>query len=125
MRTTGLTRVDLPPATDAAATARAEVRAALPDQDEEVVATACLLADELVANAVTHAGAPFQLVLDRAPRRLTVEVVDWSTEAPEVLDVEPDAVAGRGLHLLDGLADEWGISLHSPGKSVWFTVALR
>ncbi len=30
--------------------------------------------------------------------------------------------AGRGLLLVDALADEWGVELHSGGKSVWFEV---
>jgi hypothetical protein len=33
-----------------------------------------------------------------------------------------DRPSGRGLRLLDALADEWGIADNSDGKIVWFTV---
>lgn len=35
--------------------------------------------------------------------------------------------AGRGLHLLSGVSDDWGVSEHTgeyPGKEVWFTHAV-
>lgn len=31
--------------------------------------------------------------------------------------------AGRGLLLVEALADEWGVEQHANGKSVWFTLA--
>lgn len=32
--------------------------------------------------------------------------------------------AGRGLHIVDAVADEWGVSELSDGKDVWFRVAV-
>jgi hypothetical protein len=33
--------------------------------------------------------------------------------------------AGRGLLLVEALADEWGVELQSSGKCVWFRIAVR
>ena len=32
--------------------------------------------------------------------------------------------AGRGLHIVDAVADEWGVSELSEGKDVWFRIAI-
>lgn len=33
--------------------------------------------------------------------------------------------AGRGLLLVEGLADAWGVRMESAGKAVWFRIDLR
>jgi anti-sigma regulatory factor (Ser/Thr protein kinase) len=81
-----------------------------------------LLVSELVANVVTHVGTPMTLRAQRSPLRVRVEIDDASTTLPTVR--HPDAVDehGRGVLLVDQLADAWGAEARADGsgKTVWF-----
>jgi anti-sigma regulatory factor (Ser/Thr protein kinase) len=92
--------------------------------DEPLAETLILLVSELVTNAVVHTGRPAVLRLslpgaeaESAPVRL--EVADRSGRAPVPRCVDGDATGGRGLALVDGLADRWGWSPEGAGKSIW------
>jgi anti-sigma regulatory factor (Ser/Thr protein kinase) len=87
-----------------------------------MVDTACLLTSELVANAVVHAGAAVELVVDLDRARLAVEVIDASSQAPQPVEAELLATSGRGLAMVAHLADAWGVTRVVPGKSVWFSL---
>ena len=91
--------------------------------------TAALLVSELVTNAVTHDGAGaggIMIAIRVARRRLRVDVHDTSSALPEPeLDAPPDAEAGRGLLLVDTLADEWGFYRTPGGKAVYFALEFR
>ncbi|MFI6354338.1 ATP-binding protein [Streptomyces sp. NPDC050743] len=56
-----------------------------------------------------------------APAAVTVrvEVADSSSRAPVPRCVGGDATGGRGLALVDCLADRWGWSPEGAGKSIW------
>jgi anti-sigma regulatory factor (Ser/Thr protein kinase) len=118
-----LVAVALAASTEAAAQARGVVRDLLRQgQRPDMVDTACLLTSELVANAVVHAGAPVELVVDLDKARLAVEVIDASADDPAPRDAEPLATSGRGLAMVEHLADAWGVTRIVPGKSVWFSL---
>lgn len=92
--------------------------------DEPLAETLILLVSELVTNAVVHTGCPAVLRLSlpgveagRATVRL--EVADSSSRAPVPRCAGDGATGGRGLALVDGLADRWGWSVEGPGKRVW------
>ncbi|MEU2282056.1 ATP-binding protein [Streptomyces sp. NPDC013178] len=95
--------------------------------DEALAETLILLVSELVTNAVVHTGGPAVLRLSlpggtageaaEAPVRL--EVTDSSTRAPVPRCLDDDATGGRGLALVDGLADRWGWTVEGPGKRIW------
>ncbi|MET7733019.1 ATP-binding protein [Streptomyces sp. NPDC005402] len=92
--------------------------------DESLAEILILLVSELVTNAVVHTGRPAVLRLslpgaeaESAPVRL--EVADRSGRAPVPRCVDGDATGGRGLALVDGLADRWGWSPEGAGKSIW------
>ncbi|MFJ6086339.1 ATP-binding protein [Streptomyces sp. NPDC092369] len=92
--------------------------------DESLAETLILLVSELVTNAVVHTGCPAVLRLslplaaaDSATVRL--EVADASDRAPVPRCVDGDATGGRGLALVDGLADRWGWSPEGGGKRIW------
>ncbi|CAL9497953.1 hypothetical protein SUDANB6_03386 [Streptomyces sp. enrichment culture] len=92
--------------------------------DEPLAETLILLVSELVTNAVVHTGCPAVLrlclpgsVTDEAPVRL--EVADSSDRAPVPRCVGDDETGGRGLALVDGLADRWGWSREGGGKRIW------
>jgi len=99
--------------------------------------TATILASELMANAVVHAGTPFavnaSIDLDRS--ELVVGVSDFDARSllnpisalglRSLLD-EPDmdAESGRGLLIVASLADRWGVDYAAQGKTVWFALSL-
>ena len=79
-----------------------------------------LLVTELVANVVTHVGAPMTLRVHRQPSSVRVEIEDPSTQLPEVHHPDAADEHGRGVLLVDQLADHWGAEQHGEGKTVWF-----
>ncbi|MFF9816565.1 ATP-binding protein [Streptomyces sp. NPDC014006] len=92
--------------------------------DEPLAETLILLVSELVTNAVVHTGHPAVLRLSLpgvAAESATVrlEVADSSECAPVPRCVGGDATGGRGLALVDGLADRWGWSREGAGKRIW------
>lgn len=88
----------------------------------DLVDTACLLTSELVTNAVVHAGAAVELVVDLDRARLAVEVIDASEVGPTPREAQPLDTGGRGLAMVEHLADAWGVTEVVPGKSVWFSL---
>ncbi|MFG2984060.1 ATP-binding protein [Streptomyces sp. NPDC048258] len=77
---------------------------------------------ELAANAVTHGRVPgrdFRLALTVAPDVLRIEVTDARGDRiPEIRE------AGRGLVLVEALADRWGVREGPvPCKVVWAEVS--
>ncbi|EDY53595.2 regulatory protein [Streptomyces sviceus ATCC 29083] len=92
--------------------------------DESLAETLILLVSELVTNAVVHTGRPAVLRLslpgdEVESATVRLEVADRSDQAPVPRCVDGDATGGRGLALVDGLADRWGWSPEGTGKSIW------
>jgi anti-sigma regulatory factor (Ser/Thr protein kinase) len=82
-----------------------------------------LLVSELVGNAVRHTGArTFGLRMKRRRGWVRVEVRDPSRALPCLMPVREMDVSGRGLFLVDKLADRWGVDLQARGKITWFEV---
>lgn len=79
-----------------------------------------LCTSELVANAVLHARTAFRVAVDVRDELLRVEVHDTSTEPPELHRPAPDAAGGRGVLIVDAVADRWGVDPGAGGKAVWF-----
>ncbi|MET0729464.1 MAG: ATP-binding protein [Acidimicrobiales bacterium] len=105
--------------------ARSLVATALPDLGEEQVESLQLMVSELATNAVRHADAPFQVSIRRADSGLRVEVFDEGPGTPVKGSPDPTMPSGRGLIIVDALADSWGVDQHPrEGKTVWFTLQL-
>ncbi|MEV6210747.1 ATP-binding protein [Kitasatospora sp. NPDC051914] len=87
----------------------------------EAVDTAELLATELVTNALVHTGqrAVFDAVLT-PDRLLRIEVRDGVARVPGRRSPAEYATSGRGLLLVEALADDWGVQLRGDGKVTWF-----
>ncbi|KOU54091.1 hypothetical protein ADK55_14900, partial [Streptomyces sp. WM4235] len=92
--------------------------------DDQLCETACLLASELLSNAVNHGCGPIRLRLRHAGRELSVEVCDGSPVLPQARFASSDAESGRGLLLVDSLAEAWGTLPTAEGKAVWFSLPL-
>lgn len=92
----------------------------LQDQAE----TAELLVSELATNAVRHARGRYRLTLSLAAGRLRCTVADEGPDLPEAPGAcsDADSENGRGLLLVDALADRWGSGRveDGVGKEVWF-----
>ncbi|MEU0919219.1 SpoIIE family protein phosphatase [Streptomyces cyaneofuscatus] len=81
-----------------------------------------LAADELTTNALMHTdgGAVVTIrVMAGSERRLRVDVEDRSSALPRRRDAGAEGVSGRGLMLVDRLADVWGVESRGSGKCVW------
>ena len=58
--------------------------------------------------------------------RLRVEVIDGSERPPDLRVATPDAESGRGLFIVQALADRWGHEVvETGGKTVWFELRTR
>ncbi|MFI0788791.1 SpoIIE family protein phosphatase [Streptomyces lydicus] len=81
-----------------------------------------LVADELITNALLHTDGE-AVVNIRMPhsvgRRLRLEVEDHSSSLPRRREPGEAGVSGRGLLLVDRLADVWGVEPRGGGKCVW------
>ncbi|WP_233518212.1 ATP-binding protein [Streptomyces corynorhini] len=85
---------------------------------------AVLVLSELVTNAVRHARVPVGREIETrylaVPEGLRLEVHDASSERPRLQRAAPGACGGRGLVIVDALADRWGVADRAGvGKLVW------
>jgi anti-sigma regulatory factor (Ser/Thr protein kinase) len=100
--------------------------------DCAVRADVLLLASELCANAIVHsrsgeAGGQFSVDVDWAPSLARVVVGDQgSAKVPAVAPRSSGAAqlgdSGRGLLLVDGVADDWGTASRPNRRWVWADV---
>jgi anti-sigma regulatory factor (Ser/Thr protein kinase) len=107
------------------ATARRHLRELLHDwTDPEQVDSAVLLLSEMVTNVLVHTDAEALLLAEvsaeAGERRLRVEVTDAGDDLPHRRRPGELASSGRGLMLIELLADEWGVDPRGKGKSIWF-----
>ncbi|MET9830299.1 ATP-binding protein [Streptomyces sp. NPDC006385] len=80
-----------------------------------------LLTSELVTNALVHTDRDAVLTATVGPHGLRVEVRDFVTRRPRLrVPNADDGTHGRGLFLVQSLADAWGVRAHGVGKAVWF-----
>ncbi|MFG2354941.1 SpoIIE family protein phosphatase [Streptomyces sp. NPDC048521] len=90
----------------------------------EQVDSAVLLVSEMVTNVLVHTDADALLLAevtgDGDRRRLRVEVTDAGDDLPHKRRPGELASSGRGLMLIELLADAWGVDPRGRGKSIWF-----
>lgn len=85
-----------------------------------------LIASELVANSVRHAGTDIELRVRQDESELRIEVIDAVPDLlPEVHPLDEVSETGRGLHLLQTLSSGWGFDVGPERKTVWSTLDLR
>ncbi|MFD5629823.1 MULTISPECIES: ATP-binding protein [unclassified Streptomyces] len=96
----------------------------------EVAEAAELLLSELITNSLKHASAPpgheIGLRLATYEGRLRVEVADTDDRRPLPRRAAPGDEGGRGLALVQALAERWGFCprSHGSGKATWAELAL-
>jgi anti-sigma regulatory factor (Ser/Thr protein kinase) len=97
-----------------------ELRLTVMGCSESSVRDAALLVSELAANVVRHARTPFSVALHQDDDTINVEVADTGTG--DVHPRQPDLHGGRGLMIVDAIAQDWGVRRQLDGKAVFFTV---
>ncbi|MFE2876777.1 SpoIIE family protein phosphatase [Streptomyces roseus] len=105
--------------------ARRQIRELLHDwADAEQVDSAVLMVSEMVTNVLIHTDGDALLVAEAVgepgTRRLRIEVADASDELPHKRHPGETASSGRGVLLMEMLADTWGVDPRGEGKSIWF-----
>ena len=85
----------------------------IPDPDD-----ADLLLTEVVTNVVVHAHTTMSLRMSWRGERLRVEVSDFSPVMPHARRATRRSENGRGLLLLDRLADAWGVTEHPHTETI-------
>lgn len=73
-----------------------------------------LVASELATNAVVHARTPFRVQVSSG-KSFRVEVHDGTG----IDELEKRSGSGRGLALVEQVADDWGVDSTPSGKYVW------
>ena len=101
--------------------ARLFVRDSLSDQAVETVEAAELMTSELVTNSIRHACTDVEVTIS-LDGVIRVEVSDSGGGRPVLRSPTASEPSGRGLRIVEGMSDEWGVIGGSRGKSVWFTL---
>ncbi len=115
-----------PGAPESVPTARHFVSKVIADIPQEIADQVALMVSELATNAVRHGGTAFEVRVERTSEELCVEVADSGQGLPTVRQALPRDSSGRGLRIIESLADNWGVrpANDGPGKTVWFTLSL-
>ncbi|GHH05089.1 SpoIIE family protein phosphatase [Streptomyces lanatus] len=105
--------------------ARQQLRELLHDWAcEDQVDSAVLLLSETLTNVLVHTDADALLLAEVSGepghRRMRVEVTDNSDDLPHRRSPGELASSGRGLMLIELLAQAWGVDPRGEGKSIWF-----
>jgi len=87
-----------------------------------------VVAGELVANAIEHAGGPLRLLVTGDARSVEVRVDDAVPDlrrarVPRSSVGDPRHPRGRGLDIVAALTQRWGWHGTAQGKTVWAIVA--
>jgi two-component sensor histidine kinase len=94
--------------------------------DPDLDHTVCLLASEIVTNAIRHSGLGegqrIVLAARLTPDFARIEVRDGGPGFDP--DVRHEA-SGFGLRMLDTLASRWGVDSDERGTRVWFEIDRR
>ncbi|MBF8173951.1 ATP-binding protein [Streptomyces olivaceus] len=88
----------------------------------ELTDAAEICASELVTNVIKHVGpdTPSTLVAAVSGSHLRIEVHDPDARAlPTLTGASLDAETGRGMTLVDGVSDRWGVELAGDHKVTW------
>ncbi|MGJ6964236.1 ATP-binding protein [Streptosporangium sp. G11] len=92
---------------------------------DDLIDDCMLIVSELVTNAVRYGGAACALRIRGGGNLVHGELFDPGAGAPRVCARDMEATGGRGLQIVDSLAEDWGV-VHPPsgGKIVWFVLGL-
>lgn len=103
--------------------ARRFVREVLAGEPQATLDAAELMTSELATNSVQHARTGFEITIHGTTGEIRVEVRDHGQGNPTVRSSSPTEPTGRGLRIVGGLSESWGVVPGLRGKTVWFSLA--
>ncbi len=118
--------LELPRGPVAPARARRAIRELAPQLGDELSADMRLLVSELVTNSVKYGAddGRVRLEVEATADRVRVEIVDEGDGfVPKKRGGDPMVVGGWGLHIVEEIADRWGVFEGS--THVWFEIDRR
>jgi hypothetical protein len=80
--------------------------------------------EQRLVNAAVHARTAMTLRFTLGATSLRIEVEDGSAMPAIATSADADAMSGRGLALVDGIATTWGVTETAAGKVVCFELAI-
>jgi anti-sigma regulatory factor (Ser/Thr protein kinase) len=99
--------------------ARRFVVAELAAESKQTVELAALVTSELATNAVIHGASRFDVDVRAERSAVRIEVTDWGPGDPATTMTPAYGVSGRGLRIVEELADDWGWARAGDAKTVW------
>lgn len=83
---------------------------------------AALVVSELVTNALLHGGGCTGVTVGACPGGVRVEVRDPTRLSPLLAHPSEGSLTGRGMRLVQNVAEDWGADAEAVGKVVWAVV---
>jgi anti-sigma regulatory factor (Ser/Thr protein kinase) len=122
----GTAEHELPKTFDAPAMARDIVKGLNGAVPDEMVEDTALLVSELVSNGVKYGGeGAIKLQIEADRDRVRAEIVDQGSGFEPLSRARRNMTltdeGGWGLHMVETLADDWGV--HEGSTHVWFEIA--
>src|SRR4051812_10351688 len=102
-------RVLIPNTPEGPARARRYVNDTLSESPRDVVDVVSLLVSELATNCVQYASGDFTVSIEQSPDEVRVDVADEDEHPVTMREARPTDVTGRGLHIVEKMADDWGV----------------
>jgi anti-sigma regulatory factor (Ser/Thr protein kinase) len=84
-----------------------------------------LLVSELATNSVLHTDSGFTLRIEADPQQIHISVTDHGSGQPELQELDPQRLSGRGLALVEMFSSSWGVRpsrAAAVGKTVWLVL---
>ena len=93
---------------------------------DDLVMAATLLASELITNALRHGSGDITVLVTTGRGEIRVVVADECGTEPKARSANIEDESGRGLLIVETLADDWGCEdlPQGGGKTVWFSLRL-
>lgn len=115
-----MTTQSFPPDTAAVRRTRRFVAESLDGVGDALAESAILMTSELASNSIRHAKSRFTVKVDVTGDAIRIAVSDDGGGRPSKRTPAPDEVTGRGLLIIDNLADDWGTTTRAGRTTVWF-----
>jgi anti-sigma regulatory factor (Ser/Thr protein kinase) len=78
---------------------------------------------EVAANAVRHGRGRVTVTVEFLGTAVRCAIRDGGWRVPQLTTAwRPDLEDGRGMVIIEALADRWGVRRHLLGKTVWFEI---
>jgi anti-sigma regulatory factor (Ser/Thr protein kinase) len=84
-----------------------------------LISDAVVVVSELITNAIRAHSHHTVLTLLATDATVTVSVTDDVPSVPEWREPGPGEASGRGLHVVEAISTDWGVTTWGVGKTVW------